>query len=348
MAENESAGSKDIPEDVSGHEAGPGVLVGVLQAVTGPWTKQNLLSWLGIILLVLFIKGCVVDQYTIPTGSMEPTLIGDPRFFRGDRVLVKKWVYGPRIPFTTKRLWRWGEPDRWDIVVFHAVDPNAKHPILIKRVVGLPGEHVLIREGKIWINGESVTPPGALANILHYTNEPHISEDENRRQFLMLAQQNKPLPSLDPLDLNVQILYAEMEKLHAAVEHLQIDMLNPAEIENLCVNVNPVALRLLQGLYMYLSPKMQYGVIDKPEFSNVPENHYLLLGDNSEHSMDGRMFGWVPHNHLYGHAFAVWWPWSHRKDFTGFSHTWWGMTSLYGIPVILIGLEMFLALRRKT
>ena len=266
----------------------------------------------------------------------------------GDRVLVNKWIYGPRIPFTTKRLWRWGGPSRWDIVVFHAVDPEADHPILIKRVIGLPGEQVQIHEGKIWINGEAKTPPGKLAEILHYTNGPTISDIENKRQFLYLAQKNQPLPSLDPLELSVQTFYAEMKTLHPVVKNLDISALGDSEVNNLCKEVNPAALQLLEKLYVFLSPKMKYGVSDSPEYSVVPEDHYLLLGDNSEHSLDGRMFGWVPHNYLYGQAFAVWWPWSHRQDFTGFSHKWWGMLLLYGIPILLIGMEIYLSMRNKS
>jgi len=323
-------------------------LASILQIFTGPWTKRNLYSWLFIIFLVFFIKGCVIDQYTIPTGSMEPTLIGDPRFFRGDRVLVNKWIYGPRIPFTTKRLWRWGEPSRWDIVVFHAVEPEAKHPILIKRVIGLPGEQVQIRDGKVWINGVEMKPPGKLAEILHYTNEPAITDVENKRQFLHLAQKNEPLPSLDPLELSVQTLYAEMKRLHPVVKNLDIGALGDSEINSLCKEVTPAALHLLEKLFVFLSPRMMYGVNAAPEYSIVPEGHYLLLGDNSEHSLDGRMFGWTPHNHLYGKAFAVWWPWSHRKDFTGFSRTWWGMLLLYGIPIALVGMEVYFSLRSKS
>ncbi|MCK5862623.1 MAG: signal peptidase I, partial [Candidatus Hydrogenedentes bacterium] len=191
------------------------IWVRALQAVTGPWTKHNLFSWVGILFVVFFIKGCIVDQYTIPTGSMEPTLIGNPRFFRGDRVLVNKCLFGPRIPFTTKRLWHWGNPERWDIVVFHAIAPDAKHPILVKRVVGLPGEKIHIRDGKIWINGEVVTPPEPLVDVLHYTDAVTIDASEIKRQFLLLAQRNQALPSLDPYNFNVQLLYTEMEKIHS-------------------------------------------------------------------------------------------------------------------------------------
>mgnify|MGYP000089749831 CR=1 FL=1 len=323
-------------------------LKSLVEAVTGPWTWRNLGGWLGIIAAILFIKGCVVDQYTIPSGSMEPTLTGDPRFFRGDRVLVNKWLFGPRIPFTTARLWKWGGPRRWDIVVFRAVDPNAEHPILIKRVVGLPGEQVRINEGKIVINGEVVAPPEPLEDVLAYTDEVTLDALEQKKQLLFLAKKNQPLPSLNPQHPQVKTLYAEMQRLHDAVRDVTLDELNDEDVEALCNDVNPVALQLLDGFFSLVRPQMRYGVSDAPEFSVIPEDHYFLLGDNSAHSLDGRMYGWVPHNHLYGRAFAVWWPWSRRQDFTGFSQTWWGRTLLYGLPLSFVGLEFFLALRRKS
>ncbi len=316
-----------------------------LQVFTGPWTKRNLISWVILITSVLFVKGCIIDQYTIPTGSMEPTLRGDPRFFRGDRVLVNKWLYGPRIPFTTYRLSKWSAPERWDIVVFRAVDPEAAHPILIKRVVGLPGEHVQIRDGNIEVAGQVVTPPPPLDNILHYTDEFSLDVTERKRQFLALAQQNEPLPNLDRYRLEVHTLYNEMNRLHPAVQDKDIASLSVAEIEALCADVHPVALRTIDDLFAYVRPEMLYGVRDEPEYAVVPEDHYFMLGDNSAHSLDGRMYGWVPHHHLYGRTFAVWWPWPRRQDFTGFSYTWWGRGLLYGIPLVLILLEICLFMR---
>ncbi len=321
------------------------LLAAGIQTITGPWTWRNLFSWIAIITLVLFIKGCVVDQYTIPTGSMEPTLRGDPRFFRGDRVLVNKWLYGPRIPFTTRRLWKWGTPDRWDIVVFRAVEPDAAHPILIKRIVGLPGEHVHIRDGQILINGDVVTPPAPLDDILHYTNEFVLSAVEQQRQFLLLAQENRSLPRLNPENEDVNTLYVEMKRMHPVVQNMNIAALPPAELASLCADVHPVAFQVIQGLFTYLRPQMTYGVNDEPQYTNIPEDHYFMLGDNSAHSLDGRMYGWVPHNHLYGRAFAVWWPWTRRQDFTGFSYTWWGKSLLYGIPILILLIEGLLVFR---
>ncbi|MBI2435212.1 MAG: signal peptidase I [Candidatus Hydrogenedentes bacterium] len=149
-------------------------LVRFLMALTGPWNRESVLSLVKLVVLILFIKGCIIDQYSIPSGSMEPTLHGDERFLRGDRVLVNKWLYGPRIPFTTIRLWDWAEPKRWDIVVFKPVKGASNHPILIKRVVGLPGERVRIAGGGIEVNGERLEFPASLPPGQYYCNDLDI------------------------------------------------------------------------------------------------------------------------------------------------------------------------------
>ena len=320
----------------------------VLESITGPWTWGNAFGWVGIILAILFIKGCIIDQYTIPSGSMEPTLRGDPRFFRGDRVLVNKWIFGPRIPFTTWRLWNWGGPNRWDIVVFRSIDPEAEHPILIKRVIGLPGERVKIKDGDILINGMIAEPPEKLRDVLHYVDQLEFSTIERKRQILKLAQVNEPLPILNADHPPVKKLYAHMRLLHPQVKDMDIDALTDAEVESLCADVDKQVVNLIGNIYEFIQPEMNYGIRDEDEYALVPEGHYLLMGDNSGQSLDGRMYGWVPHNHLYGRTFAVWWPWSHRRDFTGFSQTWWGCLLLYGIPAALLAMEIRgVVLRRR-
>jgi len=321
----------------------------VVIAITGPWTRSNLLHWVALIGLILFIKGCLIDQYTIPTGSMEETLHGDPRFFRGDRVLVNKWIYGPRFPFTTIRLWNWAKPKRWEIVVFRPMPGTSPHRTLIKRVVGLPGEQVLIRDGRILINGAPVEPPEDLRDTLHYTTRFRPAEDDVRRAFLRLAQENHPLMVLNPANETVQQLYADMARLHPRVQPLDLNALPVETARELCADVSPTSLSVVTELIMFDQPPLRYGVLEDPEYSIVPEGCYFLLGDNSAQSVDGRVYGWVARNHIFGRTFAVWWPWHRRRDFTGFSGTWWGMALLYGIPAALVGLEIrhFLRERRR-
>ncbi len=98
------------------------------------------------ILLALFIRTFVVQAFKIPSGSMKPTLLV------GDHILVNKFLYGIKIPFTNKTLIPISEPERGDIIVFiYPVDPEKD---FIKRVIGLPGDTVEISGEKVLINGK--------------------------------------------------------------------------------------------------------------------------------------------------------------------------------------------------
>lgn len=275
--------------------------VRLIQAVTGPWTRRNLLGWLAVLGLFFFLKGCVIDQFTVPTGSMEPTIHGDPNFFKGDRVLVNKWLYGLRIPFTTKWLCHWGAPARWDIVVFRNPDPGSPNRFLVKRVVALPGERVVLHNGKVTINGEEVPFPEDMPAGAYYVN-----------------------------NVDVQAMITRWE-----------DSLEQRAFLSMVMSEHP----------MRYGVELARGVAPADAFCVVPEDCYYVLGDNSvsagQFSIDSRVWGWLPRENILGRAFAVWWPWDRRRDFTGFSRTWWGMSLLYGIPACIVVFEAIRLTRRR-
>ncbi len=129
------------------------------------WLKSGLIA----LFLALIIRWGIAEPYRIPSGSMEPTLLGDPRIFRGDRVFVNKFVYGLRYPFMNQRIWYGQEPQRWELVVFKSVEDDAEHGTLVKRIVGMPGEHVHIREGKVFVDGEALEIPDFMSEDTRYT-----------------------------------------------------------------------------------------------------------------------------------------------------------------------------------
>jgi signal peptidase I len=95
--------------------------------------------FISFVLVFGFVRPFVVEAFWIPTPSMVPTLLV------GDRMLVNKFIY------------RFTEPKRGDIIVFQSVD-NPKED-LIKRVVGVPGDEIAVRSGKLFLNGELQKEP---------------------------------------------------------------------------------------------------------------------------------------------------------------------------------------------
>jgi len=103
------------------------------------------------VLIALFIRTFIVQAFKIPSSSMEPTLLV------GDYLLVNKFIYGIKIPFTDTKLLHFRNPKRGDIVVF--IYPKDRSKDFIKRVIGTEGEKVEIVRNKIYINGTLVEDP---------------------------------------------------------------------------------------------------------------------------------------------------------------------------------------------
>lgn len=107
--------------------------------------RENIEALVIAVILALFIRAFVVQAFKIPTGSMLNTLLV------GDYILVNKFVYGVKVPFTQKTIIPVKDPKRGEIIVFkYPKDPDKDY---IKRVVGIGGDTVEIREKKIYING---------------------------------------------------------------------------------------------------------------------------------------------------------------------------------------------------
>src|SRR5438477_2330306 len=110
------------------------------------WVKE--IRPLLIIALVLFaIRSSLADWNDVPTGSMKPTIV------EGDRVYVNKLAYDLKVPFTTWHIAEWSSPKRGDIVVFFSPHDGKR---LVKRVIGLPGDTLELRNNSLILNGEPV------------------------------------------------------------------------------------------------------------------------------------------------------------------------------------------------
>ena len=103
------------------------------------------------VLLALVIRTYLVQAFKIPSGSMEDTLA------IGDHLLVNKFIYGTKIPFTSTSVIRIRDPRQGDVIVFEYPEDPSKD--FIKRVVGTPGDVVEGKDKKVFVNGKPYENP---------------------------------------------------------------------------------------------------------------------------------------------------------------------------------------------
>lgn len=277
-------------------------------------------------LIAMFIRTFVIQAFKIPTGSMEPTLHGDPR--SGDRIFVNKFIYGAWVPFTKIRLPKVRDPKRGEIIVFYTKDiPGLdKNKDFIKRLIALPGETVEIKNNMVYINDRPVTIP-EIAKNKYYNSAPVL-------QPLDLPKKKLKVPDSffliwAPTRGNFYLLNKTIYKLPDGVVRGDKFKFDPRYIERM-EQVIPFQTEFLanggqeiefrkDGLYVdktkykdeYIASGLytllgQYGM--EGQKIKVPEKSYFVLGDNSGNSKDSRFWGFVPEENLKGKALFVWWP----------------------------------------
>jgi signal peptidase I len=105
-------------------------------------------SFFPVLLIVFLLRGFVVEPFRIPSGSMLPSL------YIGDFILVNKFAYGIRVPVINKKIFDISEPERGDVVVFRY--PRDESLDYIKRIIGLPGDHIAYYNKVLYVNGKPI------------------------------------------------------------------------------------------------------------------------------------------------------------------------------------------------
>jgi signal peptidase I len=113
-----------------------------------PLPIQYARSLLPVILIVLIVRSFVMEPFRIPSASMMPGLVD------GDFIFVDKFSYGLRLPILHSKFLSTGQPQRGDVVVFRLPSDPSVH--YIKRLIGLPGDRIVVRDNTIFINGARV------------------------------------------------------------------------------------------------------------------------------------------------------------------------------------------------
>ena len=186
------------------------------KSVVREWIEAIVIA----IVLAFIIRSFVVQAFKIPSGSMEPTLLV------GDHILVNKFIYGTKIPFTSKKILQFKRPEHGDVIVF--IYPVDRKKDFIKRVIAVEGDTVEIIDKKVYINGL----PSDSAHAVH-----------NDKTILPRA----------------------------------------------------------------LQPRDNYGPVP------VPKGSLFVMGDNRDHSMDSRYWGFVRLEEVKGKAFVIYWSWDKLK-----------------------------------
>ena len=121
---------------------------GAPEGVREPIVVEYARSFFPVILIVLLIRSFLFEPFRIPSDSMMPTLLD------GDFIFVNKYAYGLRLPVLNSKIVKIGEPQRGDVIVFRLPrDPSINY---IKRLVGLPGDHVVVKDDRVFVNGEAM------------------------------------------------------------------------------------------------------------------------------------------------------------------------------------------------
>lgn len=227
------------------------------------WFLEFGRSMFPVLLLVLILRSFVVEPFRIPSPSMAPTLLP------GDFILVSKFAYGLRLPVIHTEILDLGEPERGDIAVFRW--PMQPSKDFIKRIVGLPGDIIMYKNQRLYVNGEPVP-----AEKLGWYEGIGVPDHQRVMAYM------EHLGGHDHVILKVMGL-SQRERLVQYIYYWKHN-LGPDVVDQLNVTV------------------LESGAIRW----RVPENMYFVMGDNRDHSLDSRFWGFVPASNLVGPAFMIW------------------------------------------
>ena len=167
-----------------------------------PLLKQIWREWikpLGLFFVIVApLKSADVDWNWVPTGSMKPTIL------EWDLVLVNKLAYDLKVPFTTTHVAQWAKPQRGDIAVCFSPKDGVR---LVKRVIGLPGDTIELRNEVLWINGrrQEYSPVDAAPYLHDVFEDQHpiiAREHLGAADHLVMALPGRPaLRTFGPINV---------------------------------------------------------------------------------------------------------------------------------------------------
>jgi signal peptidase I len=243
-----------------------------------PGTVDYARSFFPVAFIVLIVRAFIFEPFRIPSDSMMPTLLD------GDFIVVNKFAYGLRLPVANEKFLDTGAPQRGDVVVFrHPLQPDINY---IKRLVGLPGDRVEVRDDHLIINGQTI----AQQEVARFTDGCYFNMrlstetlGEHTHQVLSCSSAYGMAPARDLLAAGGgagPLPACDRKKIRES-----------SAGGSLC-DENRLAGQRDSGDYVF------QGV--------VPAGQYLMIGDNRDNSQDSRTWGYVPDENLVGKATRIW------------------------------------------
>lgn len=271
-----------------------------------------------VIVVVLFSKAFVVTSCTIPSTGMENSL------YQGERVLVNKWSYGLRLPFSTVR-WMERPMKKGDVIVFNNPNPteiNTKiynREIFVGRCVGAPGDTLMLNDELSIDNDRGMSPDSKL--LFSYPHEAESSLLPALRKFgidecsLVGYQKGNYIRSLSrrEYDLLQQELKGKWNLAPVYEDNMRESRPFMIPAKGLTVKIHPWNVKLLCNTISRHEGKLAAVRNDILYVNGFPVTSYIfsknycwVVSDNPVNLCDSRLFGLVPDTHWIGRVGSVW------------------------------------------
>lgn len=243
-------------------------------------------------LIAIIFRSFLLEPFNIPSGSMIPTL------HVGDHIFVEKWTYGYSrysFPFGSWHLWNGRflatEPKVGDVVVFR--NPVNESQDFVKRLIGLPGDKIQVRDGRLYINGNMVVRENPRKYIVAVL--PKSIRGVGFYKDDMVIKGNKIWVNNEPAKFGYTIEYKPDEYCHRV--HGACNVFDAIEYTE----------KLPNGVTHSIIEMADNAVYDNtPEFV-VPDGHFFFMGDNRDNSFDSRAdIGFVPRDNVLGRVWFIW------------------------------------------
>jgi len=253
----------------------PGVAKGAI--------RDNLEVVCFAVLLIMFFKTFVGQQFTIPSASMRNTLM------IGDHLLANKFLFAVPQWSWEEKLFPMRKVERGDIIVFRF--PLNRDQDYVKRCVALPGDRVEIKQKRLYVNGKLIT-----GTFEHHRQSDEVASYVNDNPIYKYAPESGPWPLTRDAGKTVTEQSEGSVGGHLPTQSGVWPFLDP---ESLKLN--------RQGMSSGDGGAGAGAFRDDLGSFVVPEGHLMAMGDNRDNSADSRYWGFVPLDHLRGRPFIVWW-----------------------------------------